>query len=98
MRLARPVGVRAQIVAAMVVLALASVALTAAEVNRAVDVELRDLSHRELRISAANAAETAAAGYLEDGGWSARTRLFMTARRGPPSPQFRCRQDRRACP
>jgi two-component system, OmpR family, sensor histidine kinase BaeS len=73
LRIARPIGVRTQLLAAMVVLAVASVALTAAQVNAAVDVELRELSQRELRVSAVNAAETAAAGYLDDDGWSARS-------------------------
>jgi two-component system sensor histidine kinase BaeS len=70
-------GVRAHLLAAMVLLALASVAVTAALVNRAVDSELRDYSERDLRISADNAADTAAAVYLEDGGWSERSVIAM---------------------
>ena len=73
MRLARALGVRSQLLGAMVLVAVASVAVTAVLVNRAVDGELRELSRHDLRISAANAAETAAAGYLEDGGWSSRS-------------------------
>jgi two-component system, OmpR family, sensor histidine kinase BaeS len=73
MRIARSLGVRSQLLGAMVLVAVASVAVTALLVNRAVDSELRELSARDLRISAANAAETAAAGYIGDGGWSARS-------------------------
>jgi two-component system sensor histidine kinase BaeS len=71
--IARTLGVRSQLLGAMVLVAVASVAITALLVNRAVDAELRELSARDLRISAANAAETAAAGYIGDGGWSARS-------------------------
>jgi two-component system sensor histidine kinase BaeS len=71
MRTARGLGVRSQLLGAMVLVAVASVAVTAVLVNRAVDSELRELSRRDLRISAATAADTAAAGYVEDGGWSA---------------------------
>jgi signal transduction histidine kinase len=73
----RPLGVRVHLLAAMVALALASVAVTAVVVNRAVDSELSDFSHRDLRITAVNAAETAAAVYLEDGGWSERSVVAM---------------------
>ena len=73
MRAARALGVRSQLLGAMVLVAIASVAVTAVLVNHAVDGELRQLSQRDLRISAANAAETAAAGYLEDRGWSRRS-------------------------
>jgi two-component system sensor histidine kinase BaeS len=69
----RPLGVRTQLLAAMILLAIASVAVTAVLINRAVDSELRDFSHRDLRISAVNAADSAAAMYLEDGGWSERS-------------------------
>jgi signal transduction histidine kinase len=69
----RPLGVRTQLLGAMILLAIASVAVTAVLINRAVDSELRDFSHRDLRISAVNAAESAAAMYLEDGGWSERS-------------------------
>src|SRR3954451_12751809 len=73
----RPFGVRAHLLGAMVCLALASVALTAAIVNRAIDSELGDFSKRDLRITAVNAADTAAAVYLEDRGWSERSMLAM---------------------
>jgi signal transduction histidine kinase len=73
----RPLGVRVHLLGAMVALALASVAVTAAVVNRAVDSELSDFSQRDLRITAANAAETAAAVYLEDDGWSERSVVAM---------------------
>jgi two-component system sensor histidine kinase BaeS len=72
-RIARTLGVRSQLLGAMVLVALASVAVTALVVNRAVDSELRELSTRDLRISADAAADTAAAGYIQDGGWSARS-------------------------
>ncbi|MEA2384780.1 MAG: two-component system, OmpR family, sensor histidine kinase BaeS [Solirubrobacteraceae bacterium] len=73
----RPFGVRAHLLGAMVGLALASVAVTAVIVNRAVDSELGEFSKRDLRITAVNAADTAAAVYLEDGGWSERSVLAM---------------------
>ena len=73
----RPLGLRAHLLGAMVALALASVAVTAVVVNRAVDSELSDFSHRDLRITAGNAAETAAAVYVEDGGWSERSVVAM---------------------
>jgi two-component system sensor histidine kinase BaeS len=73
----RPFGVRAHLLGAMVGLALASVALTAVIVNRAVDSELGDFAKRDLHITAVNAADTAAAVYLEDGGWSERSVLAM---------------------
>jgi two-component system, OmpR family, sensor histidine kinase BaeS len=72
MRQWRLLGVRAHLLAAMMLLALASVAISAAIINRAVDSELRDFSKRDLRFSATNAAELAASAYLEAGGWSAR--------------------------
>jgi two-component system sensor histidine kinase BaeS len=61
----------------MVGLALTSVAVTAVLVNRAVDSELGDFSKRDLRVTAVNAARTAAAVYLEDDGWSERSVLAM---------------------
>jgi two-component system sensor histidine kinase BaeS len=67
-----PFGVRVHLIAAMTVLAVASVLLSAVLVNRAVDSELRDFAHRDLRFSATNAAEMAASAYLEAGGWSER--------------------------
>jgi len=73
MTTARALGVRSQLLSAMVLVAIASVLVTAVLVNRAVDSELRELSRRDLRISAANAAETAEAAYLEDRGWSPRS-------------------------
>jgi two-component system, OmpR family, sensor histidine kinase BaeS len=72
MRRRAPFGVRVHLVAAMTVLAIASVLLSAVLVNRAVDSELRELSHRDLRFSATNAAEMAASAYVEAGGWSER--------------------------
>jgi len=69
----RPLGVRTQLLGAMVGLALASVAVTAIIVNRAVDSELRDFSQRDLRFSATNAAEMAASVYRETGGWTERS-------------------------
>jgi two-component system, OmpR family, sensor histidine kinase BaeS len=74
---ARRLGVREHVLGAMVLLAVASVALTAILVNRAVDAELGDFSQRDLRITAANAADTAAAVYLEDRGWSERSVIAM---------------------
>jgi len=74
---ARRLGVREHVLGAMVLLAIASVALTAILVNRAVDAELGDFSQRDLRITAANAADTAAAVYLEDRGWSERSVIAM---------------------
>jgi two-component system sensor histidine kinase BaeS len=76
-RARRPLGVRAHLLGAMVLLALASVAMTAMLVNRAVDSELGDFSRRDLRITAGNAADTAAAVYLEDRGWAERSVLAM---------------------
>jgi two-component system sensor histidine kinase BaeS len=61
----------------MVGLALASVAVTAVIVNRAVDSELGDFSKRDLSVTALNAADTAAAVYLEDRGWSLRSVIAM---------------------
>ncbi|MEA2322165.1 MAG: two-component system, OmpR family, sensor histidine kinase BaeS [Solirubrobacteraceae bacterium] len=58
---------------AMVAIALTSVAVTGLLFARAVDSELTDFSARDLRFSAANAAEMAAAVYLEAGGWSERS-------------------------
>jgi two-component system sensor histidine kinase BaeS len=68
----RLLGVRAHLLAAMTLLALASVGISAAILNRAVDSELRDFSQRDLRSSASNAAEMAAIAYLEADGWSER--------------------------
>jgi two-component system sensor histidine kinase BaeS len=65
--------VRAHLLAAMVGIALLSVALTGGLLTRAADSELRDFSRRDLRFSAANAAEMAAAVYIEAGGWTARS-------------------------
>jgi len=77
-----PFGVRVHLIAAMTLLAVASVLLSAVLVNRAVDSELREFAHRDLRFSATNAAEMAASAYLEAGGWSARpvTALRTVAR------------------
>jgi two-component system sensor histidine kinase BaeS len=64
---------RAHLLGAMVAIALSSVALTGFLLTRAVDTELRDFSRRDLRFSAANAADMAAAVYVEAGGWTARS-------------------------
>jgi two-component system, OmpR family, sensor histidine kinase BaeS len=76
-RALRPLGVRAHLLGAMVALALVSVAVTAMVVNRAVDSELGDFAKRDLHITAMNAADTAAAVYIEDRGWSERSVLAM---------------------
>ena len=68
----RPLGVRVYLVAAMMLLAIVSVAVSAVVINRGVDTELREFSQRDLRFSATNAAEMAASAYLEVGGWSER--------------------------
>jgi len=68
----RPLGVRVHLVGAMMAVALASVGVSALIINRAVDTELRDFSHRDLRFSATNTAEMAASAYLEADGWSER--------------------------
>jgi len=68
----RPLGVRVHLVAAMMLIALASVVVAAVIINRAVDTELRDFAQRDLRFSATNAADMAASAYLEAGGWSER--------------------------
>jgi two-component system, OmpR family, sensor histidine kinase BaeS len=65
--------VRAHLLGAMVAIALTSVAVTGVLVTRAVDAEMRDFTRRDLRFSAANAAEMAAAVYVESGGWTARS-------------------------
>jgi signal transduction histidine kinase len=75
----RRLGVRAQLVAAMVFLAIASVAVSAAVINRAVDTELADFSQRDLRVAAANASEMAASVYLEAGGWTERSVMAVRA-------------------
>jgi two-component system sensor histidine kinase BaeS len=76
-RALRPLGVRAHLLGAMIGLALVSVAVTAVVVNRAVDTELGDYAKRDLHITAMNAADTAAAVYIEDRGWSERSVLAM---------------------
>jgi two-component system sensor histidine kinase BaeS len=68
----RPLGVRMHLVAAMTLIALASVSVSAVLINSAVDTELRDFAQRDLRFSAVNAADMAASAYLEAGGWSER--------------------------
>jgi signal transduction histidine kinase len=68
----RRLGVRGQLIGAMMVLAVASVLVSAVIINRAVDTELRDFARRDLRLSATNAADMAATAYLEAGGWSER--------------------------
>jgi two-component system, OmpR family, sensor histidine kinase BaeS len=68
----RPLGVRVHLVAAMMLIALASVLVSAVIINRAVDTELDAFAHRDLRFSATNASEMAASAYLEAGGWSER--------------------------
>ena len=66
----RPLGVRVHLVAAMTLIALASVVVAAVIINRAVDTELHDFAQRDLRFSATNSADMAASAYLEAGGWS----------------------------
>jgi len=66
------IGVRMHLLVAMIVLALASVVISAVVINHAVDSELADFSRRDLQFSAANAAELAASAYLEEGRWAAR--------------------------
>jgi two-component system sensor histidine kinase BaeS len=63
-------GVRAQLIGAMTLLAVASVLASAVIINRAVDTDLRDFAQRDLRLSATNAAEMARTAYLDAGGWS----------------------------
>jgi signal transduction histidine kinase len=75
----RPLGVRVHLVAAMMLLAIVSVAVSAFVINRGVDTELREFSQRDLRFSATNAAEMAASAYLEVGGWSERPVLALRA-------------------
>ena len=75
----RPLGVRVYLVAAMMLLAIVSVAVSAVVINRGVDTELREFSQRDLRFSATNAAEMAASAYLEVGGWSERPVLALRA-------------------
>jgi two-component system, OmpR family, sensor histidine kinase BaeS len=65
-------GVRAQLVTAMMLVAVTSVVVSAVLINRAVDIELHDVAHRDLRFAATNTAEMAASAYLEAGGWSER--------------------------
>ena len=72
MRFWRLLGVRAHLVGAMMLIALASVLVSAVIINRAVDTELDDFAQRDLRFSATNSAEMAASAYLEAGGWSER--------------------------
>jgi two-component system sensor histidine kinase BaeS len=68
----RRLGVRGQLIGAMMVLAVASVLVSAVIINRAVDTELRDFAQRDLRLSATNAAEMAATAYLDADGWAER--------------------------
>jgi two-component system, OmpR family, sensor histidine kinase BaeS len=73
----RPLGLRAQLVTAMTVVAVASVAVSAVIINRGVDAELDDFAHRDLRLSAQNAAAMAASDYVEVGGWSERSVMAL---------------------
>jgi signal transduction histidine kinase len=75
----RPVGVRVHLVAAMMLLAIVSVAVSAVVINRGVDMELHEFSQRDLRLSAKNAAAMASSAYLEVGGWAARPVLALRA-------------------
>jgi len=68
----RRLGVRAQLIGAMTLLAVASVLVSAVIINRAVDSELRDFAERDLRLSATNAADMAATAYLDAHGWAER--------------------------
>jgi two-component system sensor histidine kinase BaeS len=69
----RPLGVRAHLLAAMVALALTSVAATALLINRTVDIELARFAERDLQLAADDAAVTAAAARREAGGWTQRS-------------------------
>jgi two-component system, OmpR family, sensor histidine kinase BaeS len=75
--------VRAHLLVAMIGLALVSVGATALLMNRAVDGELAKFAQHDLRLSADDAAESAAAVYLEAGRWSPRSvRALRTVARG----------------
>jgi signal transduction histidine kinase len=66
----RPLGVRACLLGAMVALALLSVSSTAILATRAVDDGIEQFAERDLGFAAGEAADTAAAVYLEAGSWS----------------------------
>ncbi|MDX6723245.1 MAG: two-component system, OmpR family, sensor histidine kinase BaeS [Solirubrobacteraceae bacterium] len=70
---------RAYLLGAMVTLALSSVAATALLINRAVDAELATFAERDLQLAADDAAETAAALYIELGRWSSRSVTALRA-------------------
>jgi two-component system sensor histidine kinase BaeS len=72
MRLRRPVGVRLQLAAAMVALAVISVAVAGLLIHRAADVEIRDFGRRDLQQTANRIAVTAAFAYDDSGGWTGR--------------------------
>lgn len=64
---------RAHLVGAMIAVAVTGVAVTGLLVTRTVDAELAASSRRDLRLSALSTAQTAAAVYVEAGGWTPRS-------------------------
>jgi two-component system, OmpR family, sensor histidine kinase BaeS len=66
----RPLGMRVHFVAAMVVLALASVGLAGVTIRRGVGAELTAFQDGQLQTSAASTATAAAWGYRAAHGWS----------------------------
>jgi two-component system sensor histidine kinase BaeS len=79
----RPLSMRLHVIAAMMALALGTVAFTGLATRRGVDGELATLGQRELQASAAGLATAAAIGYDGTGGWSEPwvRRLLRTAPR-----------------
>jgi signal transduction histidine kinase len=65
--------VRAHLVGAMIAVTVTGIAVTGFFVTRAVDAELAASSRRDLRLAALSTAETAAAVYIEAGGWTQRS-------------------------
>jgi two-component system, OmpR family, sensor histidine kinase BaeS len=65
--------VRAHLIGAMIAVAVTGVAVTGLLVTRTVDAELAASSRRDLRLSALSTAQTAAAVYVEAGGWTPRS-------------------------
>jgi two-component system sensor histidine kinase BaeS len=64
--------VRAHLVGAMIAVAVTGVGVTGVFVTRTVDAELAASARRDLRLSALSTAQTAAAVYVEAGGWTPR--------------------------
>ena len=64
---------RAHLVGAMIAVTVTGIAVTGFFVTRAVDAELAASSRRDLRLAALSTAETAAAVYIEAGGWTQRS-------------------------